>query len=72
VFLQIVDHPSQDLDVPETDYSLGKLITAQSFGDQAALRDRGRPVGMVCLGEAGSADLPRLKEMIEKAVDSRT
>jgi transaldolase/glucose-6-phosphate isomerase len=71
VFLQIVDHPSQDLDVPETDYSLGKLITAQSFGDQAALRDRGRPVGMVCLGEAGSADLPRLKEMIEKAVESR-
>jgi hypothetical protein len=65
VFLQIVDHPARDLDVPETDYSLGKLITAQSFGDQAALRDRGRPVGMVCLGDASSADLPRLKEMIE-------
>jgi transaldolase/glucose-6-phosphate isomerase len=70
VFLQIVDHPSQDLDVPETDYSLGKLITAQSFGDQAALRDRGRPVGMVCLGDAGSSDLPRLKETIERAVAS--
>jgi len=70
VFLQIVDHPSQDLDVPETDYSLGKLITAQSFGDQAALRDRGRPVGMICLGDAGSADLPRLREMIEKALAS--
>lgn len=65
VFLQIVDHPSSDLDVPETDYSLGKLIAAQSFGDQAALRDRGRPVGMVCLGDAGSADLPRLRELIE-------
>jgi len=68
VFLQIVDHPAHDLDVPETDYSLGKLITAQSFGDQAALRDRGRPVGMVCLGDARSADLPRLKAMIETAL----
>ena len=71
VFLQIVDHPARDLDVPETDYSLGKLITAQSFGDQAALRDRGRPVGMICLGDAGPADLPRLKELIESAVESR-
>jgi transaldolase/glucose-6-phosphate isomerase len=68
VFLQIVDHPTNDLDVPETDYSLGKLITAQSFGDQAALRDRGRPVGMVCLGDAGSADLPRLKSTLEEAL----
>ena len=68
VFLQIVDHPARDLDVPETDYSLGKLITAQSFGDQAALRDRNRPVGMVCLGDAGSADLPRLKEMLDGAL----
>lgn len=68
VFLQIVDHPARDLDVPETDYSLGKLITAQSFGDQAALRDRDRPVGMVSLGNAGSADLPRLKEALEEAL----
>ena len=68
VFLQIVDHPARDLDVPETDYSLGKLITAQSFGDQAALRDRDRPVGMVSLGTAGSADLPRLKEALEEAL----
>lgn len=71
VFLQIVDHPSQDLEVPETDYSLGRLITAQSFGDQAALRDRGRPVAMLCLGDAGSADLPRLKEVITEVVGSR-
>jgi transaldolase/glucose-6-phosphate isomerase len=68
VFLQIVDHPARDLDVPETDYSLGKLITAQSLGDQAALRDRDRPVGMVSLGTAGSADLPRLKEALEEAL----
>jgi hypothetical protein len=68
VFLQIVDHPARDLAVPETDYSLGKLIAAQSFGDQVALRDLGQTVGMVCLGDAGSADLPRLTEMLEEVL----
>ncbi|MEN8235687.1 MAG: glucose-6-phosphate isomerase [Actinomycetota bacterium] len=67
VFLQIVDHPAAEVDVPETDYTFGKLIAAQSFGDQAALQDRGRPIGMVCLGDAGPADLPRLREMIESS-----
>ena len=64
VFLQIVDHPSPDIDIPETDYSFGALITAQSFGDQVALRERGRPVGMVCLDDVGATDLPRLRETI--------
>lgn len=64
VFLQIVDHPSAKVAVPETDYAFSELITAQSFGDQAALSDRDRPVGMICLGDAGPADLPRLREMI--------
>ncbi len=69
VFLQIVDHPTGDLAVPEADYTFGKLITAQSFGDQAALRDRGRPVGMICLGDAGAADLPRLKDAISASLE---
>ena len=68
VFLQIVDHPANDLDVPETEFTFGELIAAQSFGDQAALKDRGRPVGMVCLGDAGAADLPRLKEAVTAAL----
>jgi len=68
VFLQIVDQPADDLDVPEAEYTFGRLITAQSFGDQAALRDRGRPVGMVSLGESGAADLPRLKDAISAAM----
>ena len=68
VFLQIVDQPNDDLDVPEADYTFGELITAQSFGDQAALRDRGRPVGMVNLGESGAAGLPRLKDAISTAI----
>jgi len=68
VFLQIVDHPTNDLKVPETEFTFGELIAAQSFGDQAALKDRGRPVGMICLGDAGAADLPRLKEAITAAL----
>ena len=68
VFLQIVDQPAEDLDVPEADYTFGQLITAQSYGDQAALRDRGRPVGMVNLGSGGAADLPRLKDAISAAL----
>ncbi|MEN8113085.1 MAG: glucose-6-phosphate isomerase [Actinomycetota bacterium] len=68
VFLQIVDHPAVDVEVPETDYTFGKLIAAQAFGDQAALNGRDRPVGMVCLGDAGPADLPRLRELIESSL----
>jgi glucose-6-phosphate isomerase len=68
VFLQIVDRPPVDLVVPEADYTFGELIAAQSVGDQAALRDRGRPVGMVNLGDGGAADLPRLKDSISAAV----
>ena len=68
VFLQIVDHPADDLKVPETEFTFGELIAAQSLGDQAALKDRGRPVGMICLGDAGAADLPRLKDAITAAL----
>ncbi|MCZ6462663.1 MAG: glucose-6-phosphate isomerase, partial [Actinobacteria bacterium] len=68
VFLQVVDHPRADLAVPETDYTFAGLIAAQSFGDQAALSDRDRPVAMVVLGDAGPADLPRLTATIERAL----
>jgi len=67
-FLQIVDHPHRDVPVPGTGYGFGKLIAAQAFGDQAALRSRGRPVLMICLGEAGPADLPRLERAVAAAL----
>lgn len=72
VFLQIVDRPTNDINVPETDYTFGELIAAQSFGDQAALKDRGRPVGMVFLGDAGAGDLPRLKAVITEVLAEST
>jgi transaldolase/glucose-6-phosphate isomerase len=44
LFLQLVDEPKFDLPVPETNFSFGKLISAQSMGDYQALKKRGRRV----------------------------
>ena len=63
LFLQIVDDASvKDVAVPETDYTFGQLITAQSAGDAGALLQRGRRVlrvnvGAGCAGWTGSAGL---------------
>jgi hypothetical protein len=40
-FLQLVNQPSRDLDIPEAPYSFGKLIAAQAAGDLQTLRDHG-------------------------------
>ncbi len=50
LFLQLVDEPASDLPVPETTYSFGALIRAQALGDFQALRQRGRRVLQVSLG----------------------
>jgi transaldolase/glucose-6-phosphate isomerase len=51
VFLEVVDEPAPHLDVPETDFDFGTLVTAQARGDSQALRDRGRRVLMVTVGD---------------------
>ncbi len=43
-FLQLVDRPSQEMPVPETDYTFAALIAAQARGDRDALEQRGRKV----------------------------
>ena len=50
VFLQIVDTPTEDLSIPETDQTFGQLITAQALGDYQALMERGRRVLRIDLG----------------------
>jgi transaldolase/glucose-6-phosphate isomerase len=40
-FLQLVDDPGRDLDIPGEPYSFGTLIAAQSAGDLQTLRDHG-------------------------------
>lgn len=64
LFLQIVDDPSHDLAVPETDYTFGALIRAQALGDLAALRQRGRRLVRVNLGRDVTGGLARLTEVV--------
>jgi transaldolase/glucose-6-phosphate isomerase len=44
VALQLVDEPSRDLPIPETDLTFGRVIAAQAAGDAEVLRGRGRMV----------------------------
>ncbi|MGQ0847853.1 MAG: glucose-6-phosphate isomerase [Actinomycetota bacterium] len=50
VFLQLVDSPTEDMAIPETSTTFGKVIAAQALGDYQALRERNRRVLRVDLG----------------------
>ncbi|HTM11220.1 MAG TPA: bifunctional transaldolase/phosoglucose isomerase [Verrucomicrobiae bacterium] len=62
--LQIVDEPAEDLSVPETDYTFGALIRAQSLGDFTALKQRKRRVLRINLGNDPESGLKRLLELV--------
>lgn len=56
VFLQLVDSPSPDLEVPEAGFSFGELLEGQAAGDYQALSGRDRRVLRVRLtGDPRSA-----------------
>ena len=44
LFIQLIDVPEEDLDVPETDYTFGTLIKAQALGDYKALKQLDRRI----------------------------
>ena len=60
LFLQLVDEPDTDLPVPEMTYSFGAIIRAQALGDFQALRQRGRRVLQVSMGNDVPAGLREL------------
>jgi transaldolase/glucose-6-phosphate isomerase len=62
LFLQLVDTPQQDLEVPGAGYTFGQLIRAQSVGDHQALVQKGRRVLRVDLGSDVAGGLRRLDE----------
>jgi len=64
VFIQLVDHPSDDLPVPETNYTFGTLIQAQAIGDFQALRHRGRRVLRIHLGRDASEGLKAVRKVL--------
>jgi transaldolase/glucose-6-phosphate isomerase len=62
--LQIVDQPSLQLAVPETNYTFDALIQAQALGDLAALKQRRRRVLRVHLGSDAAAGLAALRSAL--------
>jgi hypothetical protein len=50
-FIQVVDDPGAELEIPGRDFGFAKLIRAQAAGDFAALEQRGRPIVRVKLEE---------------------
>jgi transaldolase/glucose-6-phosphate isomerase len=50
VFLQLVDTPMDDVPIPETDLTFGRLIASQALGDYLALKERGRRIMRIDLG----------------------
>ncbi len=60
LFLQLVDRPDRDLEVPGTGYTFGQLIRAQALGDYQALRQKQRRVLRIDLGSDVPAGLRRL------------
>jgi len=64
--LQIVDQPTDNLPVPETNYTFDALIQAQAIGDFTALKQRRRRVLRVNLGSAPADGLERLTAAIQK------
>ncbi|HXG53542.1 MAG TPA: bifunctional transaldolase/phosoglucose isomerase [candidate division Zixibacteria bacterium] len=62
--LQIIDEPADDLPIPETGYSFGRLIRAQAAGDFSALKQRRRRVLRVNLGADARGGLRRLAEAL--------
>jgi transaldolase/glucose-6-phosphate isomerase len=66
LFIQLVDEPREDMEVPEAGYTFGSLIKAQGLGDYLALRQKGRRVLRVSLGGDVEGGLNRILELIEK------
>ena len=69
LFLGIIDHPAPDVPVPTTDYDFTKLVTAQALGDHLALKQRGRRMLLVCLGDDGMAALNKVVAAIKQALN---
>jgi transaldolase/glucose-6-phosphate isomerase len=70
LFLEIIDHPRPAVPVPTTEYDFAGLVTAQSLGDHLALRQRGRRVLLVCLGDAGLEALQRVSAAVTAVAQS--
>jgi transaldolase/glucose-6-phosphate isomerase len=71
IFLQLVDEPTEDLKIPETNYTFGTLIKAQSLGDFQALKQLDRRVLRINLGKDTVRGLSLLFHFISKYNEGR-
>jgi glucose-6-phosphate isomerase/transaldolase/glucose-6-phosphate isomerase len=58
-FLQLIDVPASDLEVPGEPFTFGTLVRAQADGDLQTLRDHGLPAVRVVVG-----DIDQIKERL--------
>jgi transaldolase / glucose-6-phosphate isomerase len=65
LFLQLIDTPHGDLEVPGATYTFGQLIRAQAIGDYHALRQQDRRVLRVDLGRDVLGGLRRMMEALD-------
>lgn len=54
IYLQLVDAPEHDIQVPGRDFTFGELIASQAAGDAKVLGDLGRPVLTLTLSDVKS------------------
>lgn len=66
LFLQLVDEPDTDIPVPESEYTFGRLIQAQSIGDFLALKERGRRILRIKFTGSSLKGLEDLEAAIQK------
>ena len=64
VFLQLVDTPLDDVPIPETDLTFGRVIAAQALGDYLALKERGRRIMRIDLGPSRAKGLAAVIDAI--------
>ena len=64
VYLQITAASEQDLEIPDSPFSFGELISAQADGDAQVLADHGRPVLRLRLADRARG-VARLQEAVE-------
>ncbi|MBI5287185.1 MAG: hypothetical protein HY878_06305 [Deltaproteobacteria bacterium] len=65
LFLQLIDVPEKDIEVPSAGYTFGTLIHAQALGDFHALKQQGHRVLRVNLGSVVVQGLQRLLDTIQ-------
>ncbi|MDQ6606206.1 MAG: bifunctional transaldolase/phosoglucose isomerase [Actinomycetota bacterium] len=63
-FLQLVNHPTRDLEIPGAEYSFATLIAAQAAGDLQTLRGHDLPAERVVLEGEPAAAVRALTERI--------